>query len=278
MKTEIKFQKIHGNGNDFVLVNDLSNDLNINKEQVQFFCNRRIGIGADGLLMIKPVSGEYDFKMLYYNADGGRVDFCGNGGRCISYAVSHILLKNKLSFIADDGPHISLVDQNTKEVYLEMKPWEKIALPDISPLLSNLKIPFKHFDAFNTGVPHVVIELAGIDQDEFKQIPVNGWGKTIRNSEFFIKEGINVNFTMNDREDNTYFQRTYERGVETETLSCGTGSVAVALYWKEKQRPEESIIKTPGGINKVKLIDNQRPVLTGIVTPVFEGSIYLEVN
>ena len=165
-----------------------------------------------------------------------------------------------------------------EEVYLEMKPWEKIALPDISPLLSNLKIPFKHFDAFNTGVPHVVIELAGIDQDEFKQIPVNGWGKTIRNSEFFIKEGINVNFTMNDREDNTYFQRTYERGVETETLSCGTGSVAVALYWKEKQRPEESIIKTPGGINKVKLIDNQRPVLTGIVTPVFEGSIYLEVN
>jgi len=273
MKTKINFQKIHGNGNDFVLIDDLMDEVLLNPEQIQFLCDRRTGIGADGLLMMKP-SENYDFKMLYFNSDGGRVNFCGNGGRCISFAASKILHKDKLSFIADDGSHISQVNQNTKEVFLEMIPWKKITLPDISSLLTNLKIPFKNFDAFDTGVPHVVIELSGIDEEGFKKIPINDWGSSIRYSDFFVKEGININFTINGFGDNTHVQRTYERGVEAETLSCGTGSVAVALYWKNNQ----SIIKTPGGFNKVKYENNKRPELVGTVTPVFDGSIYLEIN
>ena len=272
---KIKFQKIHGNGNDFVLINDLADELSLNKEQIAFLCNRRTGIGADGLLLIKPVSLEYDFKMLYFNADGGRVDFCGNGGRCISYAASQILKKDELTFLADDGSHSSKTSLDNPEVSLVMTPAKTINIPDISSFLHNLEIPFINYQAFNTGVPHIVIELDNKKIKNFSKTDIKKLGSKIRYSEYFNKDGINVNFTIPADEPGKYYQRTYERGVEDETLSCGTGSVAVSLFWQTKTQKNNFEIHTPGGINKVNIESIQKPVLTGKVTPVFTGEVMI---
>jgi len=273
MSTELKFIKIQGNGNDFVLLNDLQDQLHLKPEQIQFLCDRRIGIGADGLLMIKPATEEYDFRMLYFNADGGRVDFCGNGGRCISYAAAKVLQKNDLRFLADDGSHVSFVNDETGEVSLEMIPWQKLESPELGELFSELHIPVKNIMSFHTGVPHLVIELSGVDESHFNRIPVPEWGATIRRSGFYRDEGINVNFTIHGNISNELLQRTYERGVEAETLSCGTGSVAVALYWKELGNSDSFKIHTPGGTNFVHFPEDRNPVLSGMVTEVFKGTI-----
>ncbi len=270
-KKEVPFVKIHGNGNDFIyfLANDLKEELS--PEQIRFLCDRHKGIGADGIL-VQDEAPDFDFRMIYFNSDGQRVDFCGNGGRCISYLASEILGRKKLHFIADDGPHQAeiLSDQS---VALEMQKPEKIQVTGMEELLKSLQIPFENFYLVNTGVPHLVIELSEINPADFEAMDILRWSREIRYHAFF-PEGINVNFTI--REGNHFLQRTYERGVEAETLSCGTGSVAVALYWKNIRKVEKDVfeIHTSGGVNKIKF-DKERPELIGRVTPVFRGMIAL---
>jgi len=205
---KIHFSKYQGTGNDFVMINNLSgnyNDLSI--EQIQVICNRRFGIGADGLIKINA-SKNLAFEMDYYNADGSK-SFCGNGARCaVEFASTLGINTENVSFEAIDGEHFAT--RSHQEIRVKMK--------DVSFIESD-------GDAFvvQTGSPHYV---------QFQSLQaitdIVEFGKNIRYSEKYKLEGINVNLVQVLTGDSITIE-TYERGVEDETLSCGTGATACAL-------------------------------------------------
>ncbi len=269
----IPFIKIHGNGNDFVLIEDLNDTRNLATEQIKFICERRFGVGADGLLLIKSSSNGFDFKMIYYNSDGNRVDFCGNGGRCITKAASLSLQKNDLVFEADDGIHKGYVEGD-EMVAISMSRAEMIKHGScVDSLIVSLEIPVSDYVLLDTGVPHLVLKLQ-MEENDFAQIPVVEMGKSIRYSECFREHGINVNFVIVG-ENGIIKQRTYERGVEDETLSCGTGSVAIAKYLQDITGDNVFKINTPGGVNQVTFSQENEPLLSGKVKIVYSGNINL---
>ena len=204
----LKFEKYQGTGNDFILLyHETALAKDWDASFIPSWCDRRFGIGADGLIVVAPHS-EYDFEMRYFNADGSR-SFCGNGARCaVKFAASKGLFKEKANFLAIDGVHYAELMDNG--VRLQMSPVKKWERNDT------------HF-VLNTGSPHFVqfvSELTGCN--------IVAKGKAVRYSEKYAKEGINVNLVevLNDNELSIL---TYERGVEDETLSCGTGATAAAL-------------------------------------------------
>lgn len=204
----IAFEKYHGAGNDFVMIDNRTlffdkKDINL----IATICERRIGIGADGLILLENDT-ETDFEMVYYNADGHESTMCGNGGRClVAFAKSLGIIQNETTFVAIDGLHKATIDKNNN-VNLQMK---------------NVDFIEKINDDFvlDTGSPHYVKIV-----EEYSEKFVNE-AQSIRNSKRFIEEGINVNFIKVKGENIEI--RTYERGVEDETLACGTGCVAAAL-------------------------------------------------
>jgi diaminopimelate epimerase len=204
----LHFYKYEGCGNDFILFDNRKNDINLNTQQIKQLCNRHFGIGADGLMLLENTEG-YDFKMVYYNSDGNQSSMCGNGGRCITAFANRLgIIKDKAHFMAVDGEHISIIE---KEII-------SLKMNDV-PKIEN------HTDYFflNTGSPHVVKWVKNLD--DYK---VFDEGKKIRYSEpFNSKGGTNVNFI--ELKNDKLFIRTYERGVENETLACGTGVTAAAL-------------------------------------------------
>tara|TARA_B110000008_G_scaffold115375_1_gene118098 strand:+ start:8898 stop:9671 length:774 start_codon:yes stop_codon:yes gene_type:complete len=223
----IEFYKYQGTGNDFIMIDDRENEFDMNDSGlVSALCERRMGIGADGLILLR----EHDtlaFEMIYFNADGKQSSMCGNGGRCI-FAFAQLLeiIDTEATFMAIDGEHKGKITEN--EIALQMQDVSKIEGVGDGLVL-------------DTGSPHY-IEMV----DDLKHLNVNKEGKKIRNSEPFKKEGINVNFVL----DAAKLQvRTYERGVEAETLSCGTGTVATALAMHYANCIEENLInvKTKGG-------------------------------
>ena len=224
---KIVFYKYQGTGNDFIIIDNRNNSLSLTTAQVKKMCDRRFGIGADGLMLLDAAPG-YDFKMVYYNADGKESTMCGNGGRCLVKFAHHSgIKKSKYLFIAVDGVHEATVEDNGW-VYLKMK---------------NVKGIEKHFaDAIlDTGSPHYVKNI-----DNLATYDVVRYGKEIRNSESFKKNGINVNFV--EQQDRSIFVRTFERGVEDETLSCGTGVTAAALVYAHNDNGFNRVeIKTLGG-------------------------------
>ena len=254
----MKFYKYQGTGNDFVLIDN--RDLSFPKDAkfVGYLCDRRFGIGADGLILLEnDENPEVDFKMVYYNSDGNESTMCGNGGRCI-VAFAHFLnvFESKTTFNAIDGLHEAEING----------PIVKLKMIDVESISS-------YNDSFvlNTGSPHFVKYINGIeDFDVFSN------GREIRNSEDFVKEGINVNFIEKLSEDEV-FVRTYERGVEDETYSCGTGVTACALTVFKNSDLNELKIKVLGGNLKVyadKAGEGFTNVwLEGPATPVFSGEI-----
>lgn len=207
---ELTFYKYHGTGNDFILIDNRTEFFPRNDTAlVASLCNRHFGIGADGLMLLQNKAG-YDFEMVYYNSDGKEATMCGNGGRCIcAFAQKLGIIRNRTRFIANDGEHeaeISIINSKLSTVKLKMN-----NVGEIKPIAEGFYA--------NTGSPHYV--LFGIPDDVEKK------GKYYRHHSLFAPEGVNVNFCKveNDR----LFVRTYERGVEAETLSCGTGAVASAL-------------------------------------------------
>lgn len=203
----IHFYKYQGTGNDFVLIDNRTNEIQLTKEQVAFLCDRRFGIGADGLMMLELEPGA-DFKMVYFNSDGNESSMCGNGGRCISaFAKKMGLINDRAKFIAIDGLHEAVIHEGF--VSLKMNDVKSIEKTD-------------DFFFLNTGSPHYVKFV-----DDIKHYNVFEEGKKIRNNERFVAEGTNVNFI--EKLEDAVFVRTYERGVENETLSCGTGVTASAL-------------------------------------------------
>jgi diaminopimelate epimerase len=223
----IEFYKYQGTGNDFIMIDDREKEFDLtDNDLIAALCERRMGIGADGLILLRE-HGTLDFEMIYFNADGKESSMCGNGGRCIiAFAQMLEMTGNETTFMAIDGEHKGrLMDDG---IYLQMQDVKKIEGVGDGLVL-------------NTGSPHY-IEMV----DELDYIDVNKQGRKIRNSVPFKKDGINVNFVLDANELQV---RTYERGVEAETLSCGTGVVATAIAMHYANCIEETLVnvKTKGG-------------------------------
>jgi diaminopimelate epimerase len=206
----LNFYKYQGNGNDFILFDNRDGRLGeLGQERIQRLCHRRFGIGADGLMLLGLQEG-HDFTMRYYNADGLPGTMCGNGARCmVRFAYDLGIHRTEYRFLAADGPHTAELDINGT-VRLRMKDVDAVETIQQDYVL-------------DTGSPHYVKFVNNVRQQD-----VTKEGRSIRNGKRFAAEGINVNFveTINDH---TIFVRTYERGVEDETYSCGTGVTASAL-------------------------------------------------
>ena len=206
----LAFFKYQGAGNDFILIDNRQNLVNHqNPALISKLCDRRFGIGADGLMLLQEKEG-YDFEMVYYNADGQPSSMCGNGGRCIvAFAKFLGIIDSETNFLAVDGPHYAKISENGEWVSLQMIDVDVINTDNGAYVL-------------NTGSPHYVKLVEGLsDKDVFAE------GSAIRNNDTYKAHGINVNFVEPNGEG--YFVRTFERGVEDETYACGTGVTAVAL-------------------------------------------------
>jgi diaminopimelate epimerase len=223
----IEFYKYQGTGNDFIMIDDREKEFDLaDNDLISALCERRMGIGADGLILLRE-HDTLDFEMIYFNADGKQSSMCGNGGRCIiAFAQMLEMTENETAFMAIDGKHKGRLMADG--IYLQMQD-----VKEIEGVGDGLVL--------DTGSPHY-IEMV----DELEYIDVNKEGKKVRNSAPFKKEGINVNFVLDANELQV---RTYERGVEAETLSCGTGVVATAIAMHYANCIEETLVnvKTKGG-------------------------------
>lgn len=257
MAMEITFYKYQGTGNDFVMIDDRADifpdrDLSL----IQRLCDRKFGIGADGLILIRDVEG-HDFEMVYFNADGTQ-SMCGNGGRCtVAFARFLGIIGQKTDFLAIDGEHRALV----------VGAWIEL---EMRPVLSLANAGQDYF--VNTGSPHHVRFVENVSD-----YPVFEEGKEIRYSSVYAPKGTNVNFVTPIGKDGIHV-RTYERGVENETLSCGTGVTACALVYGCLHQLHEVKIQTPGGNLKVRFTERADGSfhdiwLIGPAEQVFEGRI-----
>ncbi len=253
------FYKYQGTGNDFIVFDNRNDSFpKNNKVLIKNLCHRKFGIGADGLLLLES-SKEFDFKMVYFNADGNEGTMCGNGGRCIvSFAKKLKIIDSETSFEAIDGIHQATIYND--KVSLEMSNVNSIE-------------DHKNYIFLNTGSPHHVEFL-----DDISTINVLKKGKEIRYGSPYFEKGTNVNFVQQIKPD-TYKVRTYERGVENETLSCGTGVTAVAIAADYSQRSNSKNIKlqTIGGDLEVSFQNDKNSyrhiTLKGPATFVFKGSV-----
>lgn len=235
---QIVIHKYHGAGNDFILIDNREGKYSLNTKTIAKMCERRYGIGADGLMILNN-SKKYDFTMQYFNSDGNEGSMCGNGGRCIvAFAYDLGIIKDKTTFIAVDGVHYAEINNtkdNTYDISLNMN--------DVTEIN---KIGNNYF--LDTGSPHH-IEFV----DDTSKIDVFNKGKEIRYSQQYQQiNGTNVNFIeINDEILNI---RTYERGVEDETHACGTGATAAALAYAHhiKRYCKEIKLQALGGILRVK--------------------------
>ena len=259
---KIEFYKYHGTGNDFILLDNRTNLYDkLTHTQVAFLCNRHFGIGADGLMLLNLMEG-YDFEMKYFNSDGATGSMCGNGGRCmVRFANSMGIHKSNYHFIAADGEHYADID---------LDGLVRLKMNDVNKVESHT-----NYYILNTGSPHYVKPSSDV---AIMDVKTNG--KMIRYSKEFEKEGINVNF-VEVLERDKIFVRTYERGVEDETLSCGTGVTASALVSAHNDNGFNRVeVKTTGGDLSVEFdrIDDdhfENIWLNGPAKFVFKGEIQL---
>jgi len=252
------FNKYQGTGNDFIIIDNRQQKIQLTKAQIARMCHRRFGIGADGLMLLESAM-EYDFRMVYYNSDGGESTMCGNGGRCmVAFAKKLGIISDKANFIAIDGGHSATILDNG-HVFLQMNdvPWVTIN---------------EGFTLLNTGSPHFVKWVNDVNEtDVFRE------GREIRNLPEFQPDGINVNFV--EVNENLLKVRTYERGVEDETLSCGTGVTASAIAATcSSTGLFQTDIETPGGYLKVSFTKNTpssaiNVALSGPAEFVFSGEV-----
>jgi diaminopimelate epimerase len=257
---KIQFYKYQGTGNDFVILDNRNHNYDaLTKKQVAFLCDRRFGIGGDGLMLLNTHS-DYDFEMIYYNSDGRESSMCGNGGRCLTKFANDVgLIKSDYRFLAVDGMHEASINIDGT-VALKMNDVDEVRYDHGNYIL-------------NTGSPHFISMTPNVmDLDVVRR------GREIRNSHEFKEQGINVNFVEQTEEPDKIIVRTYERGVEDETLSCGTGVTAAALVCNHNDNGFNRVeVQTRGGNLSVeydKIEDSYKNVwLNGPAVRVFEGTI-----
>lgn len=259
---EIPFFKYHGTGNDFVLVDNRERLLQ--GDEHAFFasiCHRRFGIGADGVILLN-LHPDYDFEMDYFNSDGQRSSMCGNGGRCIVQLAHDLdIVGEQARFLAVDGEHVATIGEGKVKL--------KMGLPHGYQQIADND----HW--IHTGSPHYV---RFIDSD-LAAYDVVGIGRALRSAAPWGQAGTNVNFVQVLAPDRVAV-RTYERGVEDETWSCGTGVTAVAEVLKRihPEAPYVIHLQTPGGNLVVHLGDAQAPWLEGPARFVFKGVISMKTD
>ena len=253
------FQKYQGTGNDFILIDNRSGGFNLSTEQIKKWCDRRFGIGADGLMLLNAHS-DYDFEMVYFNADGHPGSMCGNGGRCITQFAKDLGIdRTRYRFLASDGPH-EAEGLNDGRISLKMTDVDQVARSGTDFIL-------------NTGSPHLVRIVQELDA-----FPVVAFGKSIRQEDRFAPRGINVNFVEHTESPAQIRVRTYERGVEDETFSCGTGVTACAIAMAIlHQNATTCTIETKGGYLEVRYRTNDFQLFTDIhligpANRVFDGN------
>ena len=256
MTKKIRFYKYQGTGNDFVITSDI---YEITSEQIQQLCDRKFGVGADGVIVMKQESSA-SFDMMYYNADGSE-SFCGNGSRCAVMHAQHLgWISNQCTFNSNDGPHEASIEGNL--VHLKMHDVETVGSNGTDYIA-------------NTGSPHYIQFKNTLNFDILNP------AKNIRYSDQFKEKGINVNFVQST--DEALLIRTYERGVEDETLSCGTGvtASAIAEYVKDDKKDTQHYrkIQTQGGLLAVSFTKTEKGFqdiyLIGPAVLVFSGEIKL---
>ena len=255
----ITFYKYQGTGNDFIIVDNRLQEIDkTNTKRIAELCDRRFGIGADGFILLET-DELLDFKMVYYNADGNESSMCGNGGRCITAFANFLgVIENSTQFIAIDGLHNAKIINDM--VHLQMQ--------DVSKIES-----FEDHLFLDTGSPHHVQLVS-----DLKTFEVKSKGSKIRHGEPYNEAGSNVNF-VEQLSNDSFAVRTYERGVEDETLSCGTGVTAVALAMHKSGKTKSNTInlKVLGGQLKVTFnsLENEYNDiwLIGPTKQVFKGEL-----
>ena len=260
---KINFSKYNGAGNDFILIDDRKNFIVDNKSLIRYLCDRHFGVGADGLIILKE-SNNYDFEILHYTSDGNLGSLCGNGSRCaVLFAYNKNIIGRKTVFKAFDGIHSAeILDDELIKMEMNVN----------SDIVSN-----SYGTWLDTGSPHLVIE-----KDDIDKLDVNNEGRLIRYSDFYKKEGVNVNF-IEKISDDQFKIRTYERGVENETLACGTGSTASAICMNFLGRTKSGKItmKCRGGDLNVQFNSSNKGFeeisITGPAKLVFDGTIKVKV-
>ena len=258
---KIPFYKYQGTGNDFVMIDNRATSYltRLDTQQINWLCDRRFGIGADGLILLQEKEG-YDFEMVYFNADGRESSMCGNGGRCIvAFARFLGVINQQCTFLAVDGPHEALIGEDN---------WVELKMKEVKEVEKG-----GNYFCLDTGSPHYVTFV-----ENLKDLNVVKEAHKIRYSDRFKQEGINVNFVKTS--DNGFSLATYERGVEDETLSCGTGvtAAAIAYYLQNADNPiREVSVQAKGGQLKVRFQANTDGFsdiwLCGPAQQVFAGMI-----
>ncbi|AAC07649.1 diaminopimelate epimerase [Aquifex aeolicus] len=276
----MEFWKLQGSGNDFVVIDDRDEKLEsflkergVSKEDfVRKVCAFHTGVGADGLILIKnPDNPENDFKWEFFNSDGSVAEMCGNGSRCaVRFAYERGIVGNKVRFETLAGVIKAEVYENGRKVKVQLTPPSK---PEEKTLTVDGEEVIGVF--INTGVPHFVVPV-----EDVEKVNVIKLGRAIRFHEEFQPKGTNVNFVQPVSED-TIKVRTYERGVESETLACGTGATACAIvsYLKGlvKKKPV-NVLTRSGEVLTIDFSEDLKEVfLTGSVYKVFEGRLSEEV-
>lgn len=255
----MEFFKYQGTGNDFIMIDKRSDIRTFSTEEIKRLCDRRFGIGADGLIFLKS-HPQYDFEMEYYNADGNESSMCGNGGRCIVQFANDLgIIGKKCSFIAVDGEHDGVIEDHGT-ISLKMADVEEVEVSS-------------DYYFMDTGSPHYIRFVENVEA-----VDLITDAQAIRYNERFKEEGTNVNFLHSDKE--VYYIRTYERGVEGETLSCGTGATAGAIAISIKDKIENKVaLQTRGGKLVVHFKREQTAFtniwLSGAASRVFKGTLSL---
>lgn len=257
---KIPFSKYHGTGNDFIIIDNRELRWKPSQEEIARLCDRHFGIGADGLMLLTEKTG-FDFYMTYYNSDGRESTMCGNGGRCmIIFAKSLSLTADEPHFLAIDGEHTGKVEKTGDSPVVSLK------MKDV--IVTEIEADHLFMD---TGSPHYVVFKKNVED-----IDLIREARLIRFNERFSKEGTNVDFVEIGK--NELFVRSYERGVENETLSCGTGVTASALAFAVKNPPSNSVeVQTRGGHLSVSFRQDGNSFtdiwLKGPVQFVFQGEV-----
>jgi diaminopimelate epimerase len=264
----LRFTKMNGAGNDFVMIDNRAGKVHLSPEQIAKICDRHRGVGADGILLIEPATDGADFRMRYYNSDGGEAEMCGNGARCFARFAERVAnAHDKITFETPAG--IIGAQLNGEQVTLHMSDPTDLRLNVTLAVGYENKVV--HF--VNTGVPHVVIPVVNVED-----VDVLREGSAIRQHEMFSPKGANVNF-LERHGENKIGIRTYERGVENETLACGTGVVASALIYAATEKTDGPIAVLVRGGSELSVNfrrDGERftdVTLTGPAEFVFEGTI-----
>ena len=256
------FHKFHGTGNDFIMLDGRQITEMPAPAAIASLCHRRFGIGADGLIVVKQ-HAHVDFEMIYFNADGSLASMCGNGARCaVAYWFMKEMISSTCSFLAGDGAHTAVVKKTGDSL------WDvEISMRDTAfPLETGQTVEI------NTGTPHLVNIVESVEP-----IDIVGEGRNIRYSPRYAAEGINVDWVSIGKD--RLKVRTYERGVEDETLSCGTGVTACALVASLIEGIDSWKVETPGGNLRVSLTRSDKMFLNirlaGPAAMVFSGEVII---